>query len=95
MASKVAVIDSEYSKLESGLKSVHADSLDAMESAINSVISLTSKGGAFEVDEITGIINTIVSELISIKSQMRSAYDASEESVKSFQDVVEENDKLC
>ena len=95
MANKVAVIDSEYSKLESGLKSVHGDCIEAMESAINSVISLTAKGGAFEVDKINGVINSIVENLLSIKGQMRGAFDASEESIKSFQGVVEDNDQLC
>jgi len=94
MADKVALIDSEYSKLKSGVKNVHDDCLDQIKTVVDQIEKLNTNGGGFYAEELTPKINALISEINAIKSSMESVFSAHEEIIKSFQTVVDDYDTL-
>lgn len=91
-AGKVAVIKSEYSKLESGLAGVHEDCISQIESVVSSLEALNTKGGGFYTDNISEKISALIGELNSVKASMSNLYFETEEIITSFQNVVDDYD---
>ena len=70
MAGKVGLKDAEYSALESGVKQCHDDSLSQIETAIQKLRRLNSKGGGLYAKALTPKVDAVVKQLNSIKSSM-------------------------
>ena len=95
MASKVGLKDAEYSALASGVKRCHDDSLSQIETAIQKLRSLNSKGGGLYAKALTPKVDAVVKQLNSIKKSMESVYTAHEEIIKSFQTAIDNYDIDC
>ena len=92
---KIALIDSEYSCLKSGLSRIHTDCLQQITIFKGQIKSLNSSGGGFEATELTKKINAVVTELLSIQTSMESAFDENEERIASFARMVNNYDSPC
>jgi hypothetical protein len=92
MADKVAVIDSEYDDLKTGLETIHDDYLNQLGDVIGEIRKINDKGGDFYTDLLTPKINNLIDELYTVKLNMKVVFDAHEQLITSFQRVVNDYD---
>jgi len=94
MAKKVALMESEYSKLGTALKDVHEDCIEKMEAVVKEIERLNTKKNGFHTKELSPKIDAIIKELNAVKCSMESVFKMNEKIIKSFQKVVDDYDTL-
>lgn len=94
MANKVALINSEYETLKSKLNNIHADCFEQIETVVNEIEKLNTSGGGFYAEELTPQISALIKELNAVKSSMEAVFSVHEETIKSFQNAVDNYDTL-
>lgn len=94
MANKVALIDSEYATLKLKLNNIHADCFEQIETVVNEIEKLNTNGGGFYAEELTPQISALIQDLNAVKSSMDSVFAVHEETIESFQRVVDDYDTL-
>lgn len=95
MANKVAVIESEYARLENNLGNTHEDCMSQLSSMLRVLESLTGKTGGIYTEELSPKIEAIVGEIQNVQGTIEDVFATSEKLLKSFQNVIGDYDTLC
>ena len=94
MSNHVALIDHEYTTLESGIRTAHADCVDHMDNVIRQLQTLDGRSVGFEARELTANISRLITELTTVKNTMSTIFAAHEEVLQSFGRTVDTYDSL-
>ena len=92
MANKVAVIDSEYITLKLRLDKIHTKCLQEMTNLIKELNEINATDNSFHAEALNGRIAAIIGELDSVQSGIAKAFDASEDVIGRFSNVVDDYD---
>jgi len=92
--SKIALVESEYTKLKQGLTDVHEDCLDKLLKVIAVVEILNSKEGGFYAKELTPMISDLLDVLKDMGGTMTMIFVEGERVIESFTKVVDTYDIL-
>ena len=95
MADKVALIEDEYTTLQSQLESGHTQILDYIESLVGQLENISAQGGAFYTESISPNVALLCEEIRSVKTTLGEVYMAHREIVKSFVTAIEDLDTCC
>ncbi len=95
MASKIALMEDEYSTLQEKLASCHEQILEYIESIVEQLQGLSSAGGDFYTDSISPKVDLLCEELNAAKASMGDVYSAHREIITSFLTAIGDLDTCC
>ncbi len=95
MADKVALMEEEYTTLQSQLESAHDQILEHIEAVTEQLEKISAQGGEFYTDEISPKVSQLCEEINSVKAAMEEVYSAHREIIRSFGSAVADLDTCC